>query len=179
MSTANILHLGTSHHVQLFIIEGIMERFPRSAADAQQLLQLAELFKQSAEIIAEEWSREDFSQTTAETNGTKSNLGSQDTARILPSPRLHEATRTVLAITGAATELVAEPYSRIQEVACQYFESRALFVAAERRIPDLLARAGEDGLNVGEIAEATGIEERKLCMLPKLFPDHTVSDGWC
>ncbi|KAL3431736.1 S-adenosyl-L-methionine-dependent methyltransferase [Aspergillus tetrazonus] len=139
-----------------------MERFPRSAADAQQLLQLAELFKQSAEIIAEEWNKEDFSQTKAETNGTKSNLGSQDTARILPSPRLHEATRTVLAIAGAATELVAEPYSRIQEVACQYFESRALFVAAERRIADLLAGAGEDGLSVGEIAEATGIEERKL-----------------
>ncbi|KAL6231241.1 hypothetical protein BDW75DRAFT_220708, partial [Aspergillus navahoensis] len=139
-----------------------MERFPRASADAQQLLQLAELFKQSAEIIADEWSKEKFTESTLKPNGTTSNLGSQDTARILPSPRLHEATRTILAITGAATELVAEPYSRIQEVACQYFESRALFIAAERRIPDLLAGAGEDGLSVGEIAEATGIEERKL-----------------
>ncbi|KAL4963710.1 O-methyltransferase tpcA [Aspergillus stella-maris] len=134
-----------------------MERFPHNSADARHLLQLAELFKQAAEIIVDEWSKEDFSVS----NGVKS-LGSQSSARVLPSHRLHEAQRTVLAITGAATELVVEPYSRIQEVACQYFESRALFIAAERLIPDLLEAAGDDGLSVTEIAVSTGLEPRKL-----------------
>ncbi|KAL2812961.1 S-adenosyl-L-methionine-dependent methyltransferase [Aspergillus granulosus] len=134
-----------------------MERFPRTCADAEQLLKLADLLKEAALVIADEWKREDFS-----TTGSAADLGSQDSARVLPSPRLHEAQRTVLAITGAATELVAEPYSRIQEVGCQYFESRALFIAAERRIPDLLDAAGDDGLEVTEIAEKTGIEARKL-----------------
>ncbi|KAL4940293.1 hypothetical protein BDV06DRAFT_230434 [Aspergillus oleicola] len=147
-----------------------MERFPRTPADARQLLQLADLFKKAAEVIADEWTREDFSAS----NGAN-DLGSQDSARVLPSPRLHEAQRIVLSITGAATELVAEPYSRIQEVACQYFESRALFIAAERRIPDLLEEAGDSGLSVTEIAESTGIESRKLCKFLYLFiPDRVL-----
>jgi hypothetical protein len=50
----------------------------------------------------------------------------------------------VLAIAVSVSELVTEPYSRIQEVGCQHFESRALFIAAERRILDLLDLAEED-----------------------------------
>lgn len=59
---------------------------------------------------------------------------------ILPSRRLYEAQRTLIALTGTLTELVAEPSLRILEVGCQYWESRALFIACERRIPDLLAQ---------------------------------------
>lgn len=134
-----------------------MQRFPRTSTEARHLLELADLFKRTASTIVDEWAKEDFS----EANSLFSNR--QDSARVLPSHRLHEAQRTLIAITGAATELVAEPPSRIQEVACQYFESRALFIIAERRIPDLLA-GNEDGLAVTEIAEATGIEAQKLCM---------------
>ncbi|KAL4789761.1 S-adenosyl-L-methionine-dependent methyltransferase [Aspergillus venezuelensis] len=163
-----------------------MERFPRSAADARHLLQLAELFKQAAEVIVDEWSKEDFSASNgAESSDSKSSAG------VLPSHRLHEAQRTVIAITGAANELVAEPYSRIQEVACQYFESRALFIAAERCIPDLLEAAGDDGLSVTEIVESTGIETRKLSRIlrclcsihifkevgPEVFANNRISDA--
>jgi hypothetical protein len=69
----------------------------------------------------------------------------------------------VLAIAVSVSELVTEPYSRIQEVGCQHFESRALFIAAERRILDLLDLAEEDRIDVAEIAEKTGIESGKLC----------------
>ncbi|KKA24443.1 O-methyltransferase [Rasamsonia emersonii CBS 393.64] len=133
-----------------------MERFPRSSPDAESLLQLVDLLKQSANTVIEEWKKEDF---------TKGKGGSQDTPAVLPSHRLHQAQRTILAITGALVELVAEPYSRIQEVGCQYFESRALFIAAERRIPDLLAEAGESGLEIDQLAAKTGIEASKLARI--------------
>ena len=49
-------------------------------------------------------------------------------------------------------------------------ESRALFIAAERNIPDLLAEAGHDGLHVEALAEKTNIESKKLGKLQaKLF----------
>lgn len=136
-----------------------MERFPRTNDEAEKLLKLADLLRESALTVIEEWKKEDFSLAKS---GTGNAFGSQDTAAILPSPALHQAQRTILAATGAISELVVEPYARIQEVGCQYFESRALFIAAERRIPDLLAEAGDDGLDVSTISEKTGIEVAKL-----------------
>lgn len=134
-----------------------MERFPKSLPDAVRLLQLADLLKNSAQTIVDEWARE--TQTIAGSRKTK-----DDRPNILPSRKLHDAQRTVLAITGSLTELVAEPYSRIQEVGCQYWESRALYIVAERRIPDLLDEAGEEGMDIQDIGKKTGIEYLKLCM---------------
>ncbi|KAL9034022.1 MAG: hypothetical protein Q9214_007235, partial [Letrouitia sp. 1 TL-2023] len=81
--------------------------------------------------------------------------------------------RTILAITGALTELVSEAPSRVNEVTSQFWESRALAIAAERRIPDLLKDAGEEGIDVQEIANSTGIEGLKLC---QHFDIYTSSD---
>lgn len=55
---------------------------------------------------------------------------------------------------------------RVLELGCQYWESRALYIAAERRVPDLLARMEEqgrhDGVTAAELSSAVGIEGRKL-----------------
>ena len=134
-----------------------MERFPRTLTDAVHIIQLSDLLKTSALTVVDEWAKEtDFKLGTED-------HGSHDNPRALPSHKLHDAQRTILAITGCLTELIAEPYSRVQEVACQYWESRALYIAAERRIPDLLAEAGENGLNIKELGRMTGIEHLKLC----------------
>jgi hypothetical protein len=81
----------------------------------------------------------------------------------LPSRRLHEAQRTILAISGSLNELLIEPANRLQEFAGQFWEARALAVAAERRIPDLLHDAGEGGMNVKTLSQKTGVESAKLC----------------
>lgn len=133
-----------------------MERFPKSLPDAHHLLQLSVLLKDSTQIVIEEWARE--TEILARSSTAKA-----DNPRILPSRKLHDAQRTILAITGSLTELVAEPASRIQEVACQYWESKALYIATERRIPDLLAEAEEDGMDIQEVGQKTGIEFHKLC----------------
>jgi hypothetical protein len=136
----------------------IMERFPRSVQEAEQLIQLADLLKEAAKTVIGEWKKEEFPKTES-----ANSFYTQDTAAVLPNVTLHEAQRVILAATGAITELVVEPYSRVQEVACQYFESRALFIAAERRIPDLLEEAGLNGMDIATLSAKTEIEKGKLC----------------
>lgn len=133
-----------------------MDRFHKTLVDAAQLLQLSELISSNVRIVIDEWAKE--YQSNART-GTSTDGGSPQK---IPSRRLHEAQRTILAVTGSLTELVSEPSVRILEVSCQYWESRALYIAAERRIPDRLHDAGDDGLTTKELGAMTGIEDAKL-----------------
>lgn len=87
-----------------------------------------------------------------------------DTSRgDLPAKPLFDAQRTLLSAAGKLTELVSQPSIRLLEVSSQYFEARCLHILADKRIPDLLAKGGNQGLHVKTIAESVGIEERKLC----------------
>lgn len=131
-----------------------MNRLPRTPDDAEKLLQLSDLLRQTALTIKEEWANETFAPTSKTQN--------HDSARLLPSRKLWDAERTVEAISGALVELVSEPQQRIQQVATSFFEPRALYIAAERRIPDLLVEAGDEGLDIGVLAVKTGIESKKL-----------------
>jgi hypothetical protein len=130
-----------------------MERLPHTPQDADNLLKLSDLLREAALTVKEEWAREDFSGSAQD---------GKDTAHLLPSRRLWDAERTIEAVSGALVELVAEPQQRIQQVLAQFMESRALYIAAERRIPDLLAEAGDEGLDIKLLAEKTRIEQRKL-----------------
>ena len=132
-----------------------MERPTKTTVDIVKLLKTSELLSQSVRTVIEEWSLESSSKSSSGDGAPK----------ILPSRTLHEAQRTILAICGTLTELISEPPSRIIEVACQYWESRALYIAAERRIPDLLAAAGGNGISALELGKATGIEHHKISRL--------------
>lgn len=145
-----------------------MDRLPRTNQDADKLIRLSELLQQAALTVKEEWAREDFSGVASNgasngASGEPNGHHAEGTARVLPSRKLWDAQRTIEALSGALVELVSEPNQRIQQALSQFLESRALFIAAERRIPDLLAEAGEDGLSIHALAEKTGIERRKLC----------------
>jgi len=143
-----------------------MERFPRTPEDADKLLKLSDLLRDAALTVKEEWAKEVFTESSAnpngKANGNHGHHGHKATARILPSRKLWDAERTIEAISGVLVELVSEPHQRIQQVLTQYMESRALFIAAERRIPDLLAEAGDEGLDIKTLGEKTNIEYRKL-----------------
>lgn len=82
-----------------------------------------------------------------------------------PPPRdVFEAQRNLLAAAGKLTELVVEPGTRLQELAIQYMESRALHIVADKRVADILADAGtEHGVHIDVLARMTRIEGRKLC----------------
>jgi hypothetical protein len=95
--------------------------------------------------------------------------GQTEARKALPSKPLFDAQRALLAAAGTLTELVSDPRSRLLEVSSQYFESRALHIVADKRIPDILAQNGEAGLSIEILAAKVGIESRKLCMCPSLL----------
>ena len=132
-----------------------MERSTKTTMDVVKLLKISELLSHSVRTVIEEWSLE----------SSKTSYSGDGAPKILPSRTLHEAQRTILAICGTLTELISERPSRIIEVACQYWESRALYIAAERRIPDRLAAAGGNGISALELGKATGIEHHKISRL--------------
>ncbi|KAI0465612.1 S-adenosyl-L-methionine-dependent methyltransferase [Xylaria cf. heliscus] len=80
----------------------------------------------------------------------------------LPSMPLFNAQRTLLAAAGLLTELVSEPQNRLLEVSSQYFEARALHIVTDKRVPDILAKGGDQGVDIKTLASVVGIEYRKL-----------------
>ncbi|KAI0103343.1 S-adenosyl-L-methionine-dependent methyltransferase [Nemania sp. FL0031] len=83
----------------------------------------------------------------------------------LPAKPLFDAQRTLLAAAGLLTELVSEPQNRLLEVSSQYFEARALHIVADKRVPDILAKSGNEGVDIKTLASTVGIESRKLSRL--------------
>ncbi|RYC54807.1 hypothetical protein CHU98_g11403 [Xylaria longipes] len=83
----------------------------------------------------------------------------------LPAKPLFDEQRTLLAAAGLLTELVSEPQNRLLEVSSQYFEARALHIVADKRIPDILAKSGDKGVDIKTLASTVGIEYRKLSRL--------------
>ncbi|GFF52160.1 beta-lactamase-like protein 2 [Aspergillus udagawae] len=132
-----------------------MERQPKSVCDAAQLLQTASIISSTVQTIIAEWSAE----AKASKGSRKQNVPT------LPSRELFDAQRTILAAVGKLAELVSDPSARILEVATQFQESRCLYIAAERRIPDLLAAGDEDGVHVDLISQKARIEPRKLALV--------------
>ncbi|TRX93219.1 hypothetical protein FHL15_005798 [Xylaria flabelliformis] len=80
----------------------------------------------------------------------------------LPAKPLFDAQRTLLAAAGLLTELVSQPQNRLLEVSSQYFEARALHIVADKRIPDIIAKNGDQGVDIKILASIVGIEYRKL-----------------
>lgn len=130
-------------------------------SDAHQLLQLADLTKDSIHRIIGEWAK--LPTSAPGTQGKGSSPGGDSEAN-LPSRALFEAQRTLLATTGKLVELISSPSSRLLEVSSQYNEARCLHIAAVLRIPDLLADHGGEGVPIERLAEKVGIETRKLGM---------------
>ncbi|KFY04193.1 hypothetical protein V491_09437 [Pseudogymnoascus sp. VKM F-3775] len=135
-----------------------MSRQAKSLTDASQLLQTVNLLSKAVNVIVSEWAKESELLEGAGAAGPPTSA-----TQILPSHELYDAQRTILAATGKLTELVQEPSVRILEVATQFQESRALYIAAERRIPDLLvAKDKTGGTPLSEISDKAKIESRKL-----------------
>lgn len=86
-----------------------------------------------------------------------------DAEGTLPSKPVYNAQQTLRSAAGMLTELASDPKGRLLEVSSQYFEARALHIAADKRIPDMLAERGAEGLDVRTLANRCGIEHKKLC----------------
>ncbi|KAH9942953.1 S-adenosyl-L-methionine-dependent methyltransferase [Amylocystis lapponica] len=113
----------------------------------QTLRSLVRLLTDASEAVIQEW--------TAENDEAASGL--------LPSAKMFEARRTIIGACGMYVDLVSEPQSRLMEVGLEYYTSRALHIAVEGRIADVLADANPKvGMPIKEVAQRVGIQEQKL-----------------
>lgn len=80
----------------------------------------------------------------------------------LPSTELYTLQQTLISATAMLSSLVADPSVRVIEIAAQFLEARALHVVVEKRVPDILAKAGDGGVKIEELGKVVGIDTRKL-----------------
>jgi hypothetical protein len=80
----------------------------------------------------------------------------------IPSTQVYNFQQTLISATAILSSLISDPRVRLIEISIQYIESRALHIVVEKRIPDLLAKGGEGGVHITELAKRVGIEALKL-----------------
>lgn len=120
---------------------------------AANLRQAVKLLQDASEALISEWTK---------SPPPPDAVPASETGIALPSHAAYDAQRTITAALGSIEELVAEPHYRLMDFSYGYLGTRALHVALNNDIALLLAGAGERGVPVAELAEATGIHESKL-----------------
>ncbi|CZR56846.1 related to O-methyltransferase [Phialocephala subalpina] len=140
-----------------------------SAADTSkpvaQLREILSLLSTAVEKIASEWELH---------SSHDSHHGSREATDSSVSHTEYDAVNTVLAAVGSLESLVLEPHVHLISMSMSYTIARALHIAAEHNVADLLARAGEEGLHAADLARSTGIEEKKLCRIMRSLTSHHV-----
>ncbi|KZT03249.1 S-adenosyl-L-methionine-dependent methyltransferase [Laetiporus sulphureus 93-53] len=120
-----------------------------SVQKAKQLRSLVRLLANTAEVVIKEWEIEEQTPPAERSH--------------LPSPTLFEARRTFIGAYGMGIDLVHDPVVRMTEVINSYFNSRALRIAAESRIADVLDGADpEEGISIQDISRQVGIDAQSL-----------------
>ncbi|KAI0931113.1 hypothetical protein AcW2_010267 [Taiwanofungus camphoratus] len=128
-----------------------------AAEKAQKLRSLIRMLTDAADVVIAEWEAEEKAL-------------SSESSSLLPSGALFDARRTIIGACGMCTDLVSEPQSRLMEIASKFYVSRALHVAAEARIADILADADpNEGMSIQQISQQVGIQERKLSEWQRLL----------
>ncbi|KAB2568991.1 O-methyltransferase gedA [Lasiodiplodia theobromae] len=120
-----------------------------------QLRQLCKLLTENIEVVINEWKKE-------------------KAPNEVPSKEAYEAQRILTSAMGKVRELVVDPRYQIMEISQRYTDSRALFIAVERRVADLLEDGegdGKQGCSLEFLAEKTGVERRKLGKYSFKSPD--------
>ncbi|KAI0541762.1 S-adenosyl-L-methionine-dependent methyltransferase [Xylaria digitata] len=124
------------------------------AAKAEKLRQTVQLIAAASETIIDGWKRE-----------AEGGLDTIDGIQ-LPTHAVYNAQRVLAAAAGSIEEIVCDPSLRILGFSSQYLESRALHIAAEHRIADVLDK---QSLHTSDIAQRIGIETGKLSRILRLL----------
>ncbi|KAJ5725584.1 uncharacterized protein N7483_006941 [Penicillium malachiteum] len=117
----------------------------------------AQILNSSVEALIAEWKSDDAEGKTLD-NGV-----------LLPTQASYDAHKTILGAVGKIQELVSSPPIRLIETSCQFYESRALHIAAEHRIADLLAAHDEQGLAVTELATKANVDTDMLLRILRVL----------
>ncbi|KZT63930.1 S-adenosyl-L-methionine-dependent methyltransferase [Daedalea quercina L-15889] len=121
------------------------------AEKIETLRSLVRLINDASEVVFQEWQAELKSPSP------------DPLSSLLPSPELFEGRRSLLGACGMVSDIIAEPQQRLMEMSVGYFTSRALHIAADAHVAEILAGADPaEGMHVKEIAHKAGTEQWKL-----------------
>ncbi|KIW97886.1 uncharacterized protein Z519_01470 [Cladophialophora bantiana CBS 173.52] len=138
---------------------------PRTNKPATQLRQILALLSVAVENLASEWE----------------SSPSQDTSSTMSHAEC-DAVKTIIASLGSLESLVLDPHTRLLNLSMSYLVSRALHIAAEHEIAELLSQDTNDGVSAAHLARVTGIEEGKLCRVMRTLTSHhifqEIKEGW-
>jgi len=124
--------------------------FMSATQKAQELRELIRMLTEASEVVIKEWE-------AAEQEPAVEPVAS------LPSAGLYEARRVMIGACGMCVDLVQEPENRLSDVGFSYFLSRALHIAVQARVADVLDGADpNEGLSSEVIGEKVGINALKL-----------------
>jgi hypothetical protein len=117
----------------------------QTIANAARLLELCNLISRTARVIIDQWA--------AGTPAKSTNIA---------LPALSNTQKTLPSTSDLLTELVSDLSSCLLEVSSQYNKARALHIAAELCVPDVITRKESQQVTVDELSGATRIEKWKL-----------------
>ncbi|KAL1689190.1 S-adenosyl-L-methionine-dependent methyltransferase [Schizophyllum commune] len=138
-----------AHPVNKPALNGAPPASGASSDRVQQLRSLVQLISEASERVISGWEAEAAAQTA------------DTTARTFPPHDLYEARQVVVSAGAMLVDLVQDPQIRILELGSQYYEARALHIAVEKNVADILATAPH-GLPLDDLAARTGVKAHKL-----------------
>ncbi|KAI5900447.1 S-adenosyl-L-methionine-dependent methyltransferase [Schizophyllum commune H4-8] len=138
-----------AHPVNKPALNGAASASASSSDRVQQLRSLVKLITEASERVISGWEAEAAAQTA------------DTTARTFPPLDLYEARQVVVSAGAMLVDLVQDPQIRILELGSQYYEARALHIAVEKNVADILATAPH-GLPLDDLAARTGVKAHKL-----------------
>ncbi|OAL29887.1 hypothetical protein AYO22_01793 [Fonsecaea multimorphosa] len=152
---------------------------PSSKADkpAAQLREVLALLSAAVESLASEWEsspgHDDAAASATDTeNAAAATTTTKNTNTV--SHAENDAVKVIIAALGSIESLVLDPHTRLLNLSMSYLIARALHVAAEHGVAELLARAEQGGVSAVQLAKETGIEEGKLCRVMRTLTSHHV-----
>ncbi|CCM06273.1 uncharacterized protein FIBRA_08523 [Fibroporia radiculosa] len=122
-----------------------------SSKKAETLRALMRMLVDASEVVIKQWDAEDQPYLPGPATGQA------------PSQELFEARRIILGACGMCADLVQDPLERLSEISFSYLPARALHIAAEARVFDILAETDpSSGMDIQDISHCTGINAGKL-----------------
>lgn len=118
----------------------------------QRLRAAIKLLSDASEVVIKDWEEEERNPAPKQADGSS-----------VPSHALHNARKRIQGAMGVCSELVLDPRARLMEMAIEFYEARALHIAAEVRVADILDSGDhEKGMSADEIGRRTGIKAHKI-----------------
>ncbi|KZT65014.1 S-adenosyl-L-methionine-dependent methyltransferase [Daedalea quercina L-15889] len=131
---------------------------PSASDRIAALRSLISLLTDASEAVIKEWKATDARGVDGLANAS------------LPSPELFDARRILIGACNMCIDIVDDPLNRIMDINFAYTAGRALYLAVQTNIPDILEnKPATEGIAVSELSRRIGAREAELGRMLRLL----------